>query len=496
MYYVSQLDAEVAFNNARIIDVDTYEVAGQRLFSAVMIENTGADMKDWWLDSNVDDAFIQNALSVRNARFIDLEDRGGGMFTVVMQEREGKSSWRYFGVDADRVNNRIGQNGARLIDIEPYLFGGQPRYMCVMLNNSNALTSTVGSLVRSNISNGDAGFYLKRVNGPVLASLHDRFVWYPASTIKVMHHLHAMLRVEVEDNGIDLNTVMTVYPNASDSCSTDHTGQPFVNEPLSTSLQLIMEQSDNQRTNAIQEFFTQTLINATAHDFVGMSNDTNLNHKLACGGPGSVPPNIMTLPDITLLYEKVVLGEIFALESTRVNFYNLMLDSNTWLDTLINEETPVTMDAPTLAQFKAGIRIARKPGSIPANASGQEWATYAGWVRLPTHACQCEAPREYAFGVFFNQVVMDPAITTKIVVEEMLRGEVRQAMLDYQACFERPGDITLDGMVNVTDLLQLLAAWGLCDPVGPCPSDIAPSGGDGTVMQAVEVLPGALDVRV
>ena len=54
-------------------------------------------------------------------------------------------------------------------------------------------------------------------------------------------------------------------------------------------------------------------------------------------------------------------------------------------------------------------------------------------------------------------------------------------MLDYQACFERPGDITLDGMVNVTDLLQLLADWGLCDPVGPCPSDIAPSGGDGTV---------------
>ena len=400
MHYVSQLDAEVAFNNARIIDVDRYEVAGQRLFSAVMIKNTGADMKDWWLDSNVDDAFIQNA------RIIDLEDRRGGMFTVVMQEREGKSSWRYFGVDADRVNNRIGQNGARLIDIEPYLFGGQPRYMCVMLNNSNALTSTVGSLVRSNISNGDAGFYLKRDNGPVLASLHDRFVWFPASTIKVMHHLHAMLRVEVDGNGIDLNTVMTVYPNASDSCSTDHTGQPFVNEPLSTSLQLMMEQSDNQRTNAIQEFFTQTLINATAHDFVGMSNDTNLNHKLACGGPGSVPPNIMTLPDIALLYEKVALGEIFALESTRVNFYNLMLDSNTWLDTLINEETPVTMDAPTLAQFKAGIRIARKPGSIPANASGQEWATYAGWVRLPTHACQCEAPREYAFSVFFNQVVM------------------------------------------------------------------------------------------
>ena len=36
-------------------------------------------------------------------------------------------------------------------------------------------------------------------------------------------------------------------------------------------------------------------------------------------------------------------------------------------------------------------------------------------------------------------------------------------------------------MVNVTDLLQLLADWGLCDPVGPCPSDIAPSGGGGTV---------------
>jgi hypothetical protein len=42
-------------------------------------------------------------------------------------------------------------------------------------------------------------------------------------------------------------------------------------------------------------------------------------------------------------------------------------------------------------------------------------------------------------------------------------------------------DITGDGFVNVSDLLTLLAAWGVC-PAGDCPADIAPpDDGDGDV---------------
>lgn len=37
-----------------------------------------------------------------------------------------------------------------------------------------------------------------------------------------------------------------------------------------------------------------------------------------------------------------------------------------------------------------------------------------------------------------------------------------------------PADITDDGLINVSDLLALLAAWGACGP--PCPPDINSDG--------------------
>lgn len=44
-------------------------------------------------------------------------------------------------------------------------------------------------------------------------------------------------------------------------------------------------------------------------------------------------------------------------------------------------------------------------------------------------------------------------------------------------------DINADGLVNVTDLLAVIAAWGECEFPGNCPPDIAPAatGGDGIV---------------
>lgn len=44
-----------------------------------------------------------------------------------------------------------------------------------------------------------------------------------------------------------------------------------------------------------------------------------------------------------------------------------------------------------------------------------------------------------------------------------------------------PGDVTGDGIVNVNDLLAVIAAWGPCPGRGSCDADIAPAGGDGQV---------------
>jgi len=43
------------------------------------------------------------------------------------------------------------------------------------------------------------------------------------------------------------------------------------------------------------------------------------------------------------------------------------------------------------------------------------------------------------------------------------------------------GDVNADGLVNVTDLLDLLATWGACGNPDACAADFAPAGGDGLV---------------
>jgi D-alanyl-D-alanine carboxypeptidase len=54
---------------------------------------------------------------------------------------------------------------------------------------------SVASFLRLN-TDGTTGFYLKRVGGNVIMNQNESFIFYPASTIKVMEHLHAMRRVQ------------------------------------------------------------------------------------------------------------------------------------------------------------------------------------------------------------------------------------------------------------------------------------------------------------
>jgi hypothetical protein len=43
------------------------------------------------------------------------------------------------------------------------------------------------------------------------------------------------------------------------------------------------------------------------------------------------------------------------------------------------------------------------------------------------------------------------------------------------------GDINLNGVVNVEDLLAVIGAWGTCANPKDCPADIAPPGGNDLV---------------
>ncbi|MBZ8182705.1 serine hydrolase [Oscillatoria salina] len=435
-----EMMAKARDNNARLVDLETYVVGNKQLFSGVMIRNTGADRKAWWVYSNKSPAFISSKLQENNARLIDIEKRGNNTFTVIMERSEGQGWWWYYGKSAAQVNELWRQNGARIFDIEPYTVNGQKRFAVLMLNNSNALTTRIGEMLRDN-TNGAVGLHLQRTNGQVLASLQSDRVFYPASTIKVLEHLHAMRAVAAGDADLDATT-LRVYPDVKDSCSERHSGQNFNSETLREALEKMMKSSNNQSTNAIQELFGngdtargREVINRMAHNVVGMSNDTAINHKFACGGPNNNPANQLTLKDITLLYQQIATNSNVLDPKTRTTFYQLMLGKTNnlfnFVETVIDDEaSKIGVTGTDLQSFKSQIEMAYKAGNIPYNSQINSHISIAGWIEIPFKNRTQIVPRQYTFGIFVDEATQN-SVNLASVTAELLREEIRAALKTF-----------------------------------------------------------------
>ncbi|WP_161938072.1 serine hydrolase [Mastigocoleus testarum] len=424
-------------NKARIVDLDTYVVGGKRLYSAVMIKNTGSDRKAWWYYYNVLPSFINSKLKENKARLVDIERHGDNKFMVVMEKSQGQTWWWYYGKTATQVNQLWQQNQARIFDIEPYTVNGKKRFAVLMLNNANLLTTRIGEMLRNN-TDGVSGLYLKKVNGSVLASLKADISFYPASTIKVLEHLHAMKQVEA--GKVNLNsTKVKVYLDRADSCSDNHAGQKFEQENLRETLKKMMKNSNNQSTNAIQELFGngkanvgRNTINQTAYNSLGMSKKTALNHKFACGGPSNDPANSLTLKDLGKLYEKVSTG-VFTSNSNRDTFYELMLNRRGRILTVIDEEaSKLGLSTNTVKSFKSKVKTAGKGGSF-TTGNGKKYTSIGGWVKLPFQNGNSVTTRDYVFGLFIDKAdTINDGFGIWSARAELLRDEIRKALVTFK----------------------------------------------------------------
>ncbi|MEM7017320.1 MAG: serine hydrolase, partial [Pseudomonadota bacterium] len=422
-----QLKQEIQDRNARLIDLGTYLLNGERRFSAVMVENTGDNAKSWWWYTNLDLGALKDKVEQHGARIVDSEVRSqsasGNRYSVILEKREGKSWHWYTGLNSDQVRDRYIQKGMRIVDIEPYQVDGNKRFTIAMINNSNASTTRMRKFMEG-ISDGSFGFHLKRVNGPVRASIRPDQTFYPASTIKVVEHMYAMRRVEISPTDLDAS-MLTRYTNASDSCNDTHNNsEPSVTETLRKVLTDMMVDSDNQSTNAIQEFFGngnagtgRNLINNFAESSTGISDDTRINHKFACGGPSNDPANTMTLRDITRLYEEIADGQVFSLNSTRDDFYQIMLNGN-YLSNIVDEEAPPGVDT---AAFKAGMELAHKAGNWGSNVS------IAGVVTLPLES----GSRQLVYALHMQDLTSED-ISLWDAADELLRDEIRLALETFE----------------------------------------------------------------
>ncbi len=428
----TSINTHLGANNARLVDLDSYDIGGTTYYSGVMISNTGADNRGWWWYLNVTPAQISSFLNTNSAQLYDLEKRANGNWDCVMIQNPTSPGWYWwYDLTSSDISYLLGQYGVRPIDLEEYIVGGVRRYSMVTINNSNALTTSVGNAMRAQ-TNGQVGCWMERINGSNVANLNGDTQFEPASTMKTLHLTHAMRRIYL--GAATLGQLINVYTNYSPTNASCPIDSGAIQSAMQTVLTLMMVNSDNTRTQAVTAFFGQTNINNTAAA-LGMAS-TSLNHRIGCGADAVANPNRITLRDLHTLHEAVANGY---LGSYRDNYYSIMLHSVNDLSiaTVINAEgASLGLPSATIASFRNFTSVAHKGGSYGLSNGGPLYYDRAefGYLSLPFISNDVITPREYSFGAFVNNATNDSNAATAIytdAIPELLRPTIRAALQSW-----------------------------------------------------------------
>jgi hypothetical protein len=318
-------------------------------------------------------------------------------------------------------------------------------------------------ILESGTLGGVRGLRVRRVGaGSADFSKNGGFVYYPASSMKVLEHFYAMVLVK---NGIWTlnNTSASVCAAGTDNCgSLLNAGAACgaTAQPLATVLDAMMTNSSNEATNAIQErvgltFFPPAppwifnmaglgrgVINQFATDTLGMTSSA-INHKFGCVGfCGNPSPNALTLVDIERLYKEVATNNALLTPAVRLQMHDLMLnESGSFLDDVIDQEAAATGKNFWKEDFRNKFFQIYKGGNW--SCSSKTYRAESGLVQLPTYNGAYK--RLYTWGVFTHGsegwAYLDGTMGN--AARELLRPAIRAALLtwgfDYAAAQSAAG---------------------------------------------------------
>lgn len=318
----------------------------------------------------------------------------------------------------------------------------------------------VVDILETNSVNGTVGVYLKEVNGGVIAGHNEGFVFEPASTIKVAHHLKAMLEVQdnlaynlttpiswFEDSQFSNGTAIVDDPNTSNDergsgCPVD-TGAE--SDPLEDGLTLMMVNSDNRWTQAMAVEFGEGNINSLMQD-LGMTNSL-LQHRIGCAADALAMPNQLTLVDAGKLYEEVANG--YLNNDTKADFYEIMLQDDNRFEQLVDDEVG-GLSSTGIDDFNDLRTAALKAGSY--SLDGKQYRTVAGWAQIPFKDNSCDVVlEEYVFGAFIHQADdLGPQDDIRTQGIELFREEIHSALDSWEVC---ETDLALDKTGPIGDVV-------------------------------------------
>ncbi|MDB5304378.1 MAG: hypothetical protein JWM97_1927 [Phycisphaerales bacterium] len=459
-YYIGEtptsITAHVNANKGRLVDLEPYTLNGKTFYADVMVSNTGSDAKNWHWYYNATPSTISSLLKTNDSRLVDLNSEGNGKFDVIMQKNDGVQWFWYYGVSASKLSNLASQNGARIFDLDSYSSGGSTVFSAVMVNNSNAIETTVGNILRGANSTAVSGAYLRQVDGPVIADVNGERQFEPASAIKIVAAATALLAVKA--GKAHLTDSITYYYNPADPTNPGVNPDAYAHTPanaLKTSLQNAIKQmlqvSDNRLTFAIEQRFGLAALNSTAQS-LGMTS-TIWNQTVGNGVPG----NYLTLADAGLIYDKIADGTLLGTSLTNTLMGLILNQTNYGLGgfiPVVKQEAAkalgVALNAPAAValanKFIAQMLWGSKGGGYSLSIAGSSTtysliSTAAGYLELPTKTSAGTVYRKYAYGVFVDYATVpivlkgvDNPPVDKIgaaensAVQEMVRGIIASAL--------------------------------------------------------------------
>ncbi len=426
----SVIGQQAASLNGRIVDLDRYTVGGTTYYLALMISNTGGDQRSWWWYLDKTRQQIDGYAQSNQARIYDIERRGYDRYDCVMIRDPLPKNWHWWTDLTENDVEYLQRNyGERAIDVERYPGTlGVSRYAMVTINNSNALTTHVGSLMRST-TNGEVGCWLQEVGGPNLAWLNGETPFEPGEALTVLHHAHAMRRVHLGTAALNsLLTVYTGYSSTSPTCPIDVGPSP---QGLSQVLREMLENRSNAHAQAVTSYFGQQNINTTASPLLAM-HQTSLRHRIGCPSEALANPNATSLRDLHRLYEAVENGW---LGNYRGAFYEHMDNgiAAMFSGVILTQAGSLGLSSATTASFTAFLDGAFTDGGYDFVAQSRAHSARFGRVSIPFVQNGVLVHRDYTFGAFVNDASDASAANSAVsaAVYNLLRPTIESAILTW-----------------------------------------------------------------
>lgn len=445
----------------RILDIQPYFDGGNQRYAFAWVSNTGNTQSSWWWYANVSADTVSDRLEQNSARLIDLEPHDGtGRFSCLMVPRDG-NAWSYFrNMDSSNIDFLAKQYASRIIDIERYeAAGGATRYAMVLRRNDNDLAVDTTFAMRSRLPfDASSGFLLREYQGvaSTIAGVHEDRVFEPASLMKMVHLFATARQVHL---GVDAwGTLMVEQQGLNGSCPTD--SNPAIRSLRSVATDMMVN-SSNTATEAVRSRYGTAFIENNAHAF-GAEN-VELNHTIGCFC-GSTR-NEVTLRDLADMNGFAIGG---ALGNEFDDYLDIMSNSVGFgmgsfsTATVIDDELSASTLTPTEQDtFRGMMYFAHKGGSYTCNwnLNEGEFRSRGAYVRLPfRRGCEIEL-REYFIGAWVNDA--DTSSSANDAVGEGITRLLRHVMSDAVESWEAAACTRWVnyGEVNANSTGQVATCW-------------------------------------